>query len=357
MSNKAKTIFVALTVSIFVMLALTGLLTHHLLKIADAEHGIIGAGEALLRPEAMPIHSAVPEQVDIIRLPEESPSDALSVTETPDLPPKRFVMPASEKKSLHSFPGAKTRDKSTPMTNAVVDSINGTATLLKSDRTPLLLAKGSVLNVGDTISTSQESSLRIIFPDNTLLEIGTTTTVLLDNYCFTKTEPHRCVFALQILSGSCKLSSGLLPSLNPDTFTVRTKMATIEIHGCQLAFRSSAEQDNIYVLELSGEEKITVSHADKGTVKTDISGASLIQEHNLKTITIDNPGTAVTITRDKGAETKTMSAGDMRDAFTTGSSVPDQGVRHDPRFQPLTTVFKIIGGKNYSPQNKKEPGK
>lgn len=91
-------------------------------------------------------------------------------------------------------------------------------------------AIGDVLQVGDTVTTGEQSTLGIMLEDDTTLSLGPNSRMDLTDFVF---EPKDELFsiAVRLLKGSFAYMSGVIGRLAPDKVRIETPDAVIAIHG------------------------------------------------------------------------------------------------------------------------------
>jgi len=82
----------------------------------------------------------------------------------------------------------------------------------------------------DTIRTGANSSVGIIFEDNTILSLGSDSEIFIDKYVFT---PEKGIFSMiaRMARGTASYLSGIIGRQSPDSVKFLTPDATIGIRG------------------------------------------------------------------------------------------------------------------------------
>ncbi len=110
-----------------------------------------------------------------------------------------------------------------------IKKLNGDATILRENNN--IEAKiGMPIFEKDTINTSSNSSLGIIFKDNTLISLGANTTYVVEEYQFNPEEKKE-KFISRIKKGSMVCLTGLMPKVNKDAMKIKVKTASMGIRG------------------------------------------------------------------------------------------------------------------------------
>ncbi len=96
---------------------------------------------------------------------------------------------------------------------------------------PVPLASGAMVEVGDRISTGQESTAQIRFKDASIVSLKPLTEFVVNEYSFNGGEDgsERALFSL--LRGGLRTVTGLIGHLHKENYGVKTPAATIGIRG------------------------------------------------------------------------------------------------------------------------------
>lgn len=110
-----------------------------------------------------------------------------------------------------------------------IKKLNGEAIILRNGK--IVNAKlGIKVFEEDIVKTKKESSLGIIFKDNTLVSLGSNTEFVIEKYTFIPAE-EKISFIAKIIKGTMTCLTGLIPKLNPDAMKIKAKSASIGIRG------------------------------------------------------------------------------------------------------------------------------
>ncbi len=142
-----------------------------------------------------------------------------------------------------------------------VIAIQGTAfaTAPAPEAQPRLLELKSPVFLQDKITTEKGAKLQIMFNDDSVLSQGEQSEITIDEYVYSPGDSKDDVnCSLSIMKGIFRIVTGKITDLNPKRFKVRTRMATIGIRGCELGFKVTEVSENIYIIELHGQETIMV---------------------------------------------------------------------------------------------------
>jgi hypothetical protein len=113
---------------------------------------------------------------------------------------------------------------------ALVKSVNGEVIVIHESKNTNKLKVGDKIFVKDIINTSTNSTIGLIFEDNTLISIGSNSKFSVDEYLFEPAE-KKVKFGSNLLKGTMACITGLIPKINPEAMTIKTKSASIGIRG------------------------------------------------------------------------------------------------------------------------------
>jgi hypothetical protein len=118
---------------------------------------------------------------------------------------------------------------------AIVKSVSGEVTVTRQDE-PIMAEAGMQLRQNDVIVSGSESTAGITFVDGTLLSIGPSSHVDLQQYLFEPIEQNYD-FSLYLKKGRAVYSSGKIGKLAPEKIKVNTPRATLGIRGTRFIVR------------------------------------------------------------------------------------------------------------------------
>ena len=95
---------------------------------------------------------------------------------------------------------------------------------------------GDRLYQNDTIQTGVESSVGVIFEDNTIMSLGPQSEIVIDEYVFAPQEGKLSMFT-RILKGTASYLSGIIGRQSPESVKFQTPDATIGIRGTKFLVR------------------------------------------------------------------------------------------------------------------------
>ncbi|MDR1658711.1 MAG: FecR family protein [Desulfovibrio sp.] len=139
------------------------------------------------------------------------------------------------------------------------------ASLTRGGQT-LPLERFAAVRVSDTISTDASGRARLLFKDDSTVDIGAGTSLDMRDFADSGSNP---VFSLHLLQGVARAVTGKIVEANPKGFTVTTPEGTIGIRGTILSVRTVDGMTTVYVenttravyvnnVNVPGGNKITV---------------------------------------------------------------------------------------------------
>lgn len=117
----------------------------------------------------------------------------------------------------------------------VVKTVKATASVTRGQQT-IPATVGTKLLLNDTLQTGADSSLGLIFRDDSVLSMGPNSRVTLDQFLFTPVE-GKLGFLFKIMHGTIAYLSGVIGRLSPSTANFETPVATIGIRGTHFAVK------------------------------------------------------------------------------------------------------------------------
>lgn len=178
------------------------------------------------------------------------------------------------------------------------------------------LEQGNRLFLNDSIETGKDTRLRIALDDGTVIEQGQLSTLVLDLYVCSPNKPEESAFAGRVLKGLCRIITGLITKLNPEHFTIKTRMITVGIRGCDIAVKS-ADVDSVYILGLGDKEKVVIS-----------LDPAMVAGAGQQELLVERPGMRVDVAAGKGISTP-LSLGQAEIRALIAEASPFPPVQHE----------------------------
>lgn len=111
-----------------------------------------------------------------------------------------------------------------------VDSVEGAVTVVRSDGSPMVLAKGDFLYPGDAIETGPNGTVGMTFADDTAFSLARDGRMTLDDLIYDPSGSEHGSLTVSVLQGMFSFVGGEIAKSGPDGMTINTPAATIGIH-------------------------------------------------------------------------------------------------------------------------------
>ncbi|WP_439520065.1 FecR family protein [Hydrogenophaga sp.] len=116
-----------------------------------------------------------------------------------------------------------------------VKNVKGTATVT-TDGQVVQAQAGTPLHQGSALKTAAESSMGVIFKDNTLMSFGPSTELTVDEYLYEPGE-GKLKLGARMGKGTLNYVSGVIAKLQPEAVTVKTPTGMIGVRGTQFMLK------------------------------------------------------------------------------------------------------------------------
>ena len=162
-----------------------------------------------------------------------------------------------------------------------IETTNGIVEVTRLDGTVVEVSKGDMIFQGDTVTTSDNGAIGIVFVDETTFSLGESGRLVIDEMVY-DTGTQEGSFGLSLIQGVFTFVSGEIAKTSPDAMVLTTPIASIGIRGTKVAGRAAQEgaentisllpEINAQGIETVGE--LTVSNQG-GTVTLSSIGATV----------------------------------------------------------------------------------
>jgi len=162
-----------------------------------------------------------------------------------------------------------------------IETTNGIVEVTRLDGTVVEVSKGDMIFQGDTVTTSDNGAIGIVFVDETTFSLGESGRLVIDEMVY-DTGTQEGSFGLSLIQGVFTFVSGEIAKTSPNAMIVTTPIASIGIRGTKVAGRAAQEgaentisllpEVNAQGIETVGE--LTVSNQG-GTVTLSSIGATV----------------------------------------------------------------------------------
>jgi hypothetical protein len=113
---------------------------------------------------------------------------------------------------------------------AIVKSIKGDVMVTHSDKVTVGLKQGDRIFEKDVIKTVANSTVGVVFEDNTLISIGSNSEFSIDEYLFEPANKN-VNFKTHLFKGTMACVTGLISKINPEAMEIKAQTVTIGIRG------------------------------------------------------------------------------------------------------------------------------
>jgi len=205
-----------------------------------------------------------------------------------------------------------------------VASIQGKVIATSTMGKERILGMSDPIFPGDTIVSETGGRIQITFSDNSVISQGENSEMTIDEYVYSETSAKDSRFGMGLAKGMFRLVTGKIADLNPDRFKVKTKMATIGIRGCVLAFNIRPDSEDVYVIDLpKGDSVIVQKHGTKADKIMSVFTPNIVILIRPDSILKERPFS--TDEKNKiSKEATPESAGNKRDTGEKPDSLPDK---------------------------------
>ena len=94
----------------------------------------------------------------------------------------------------------------------------------------------------DTVTTGEDSSVRIILSDNSVLDLDAGSEILISDYAFDPSEPEKNTSEVDILAGTLRYVSGRIAKDDPDNVSFTAGNSTIGVRGTYISISVSPSE-------------------------------------------------------------------------------------------------------------------
>ncbi len=159
------------------------------------------------------------------------------MTTTPST--RSLVLASAMGLALASWAGmAVAQDARAPV--GYVKNVKGAATVT-TDGQVVQAQPGTPLHQGSSLKTEAQSSMGVMFKDNTMMSFGPSTELTVDEYLYEPGE-GKLKLGARMGKGTLNYVSGVIAKLQPEAVSVKTPTGMIGVRGTQFLLKVSEEQ-------------------------------------------------------------------------------------------------------------------
>jgi hypothetical protein len=117
----------------------------------------------------------------------------------------------------------------------VVKTLEGGATVKRHGET-ITVVTGMEIQRADVVKTDHNSTIGLVFSDDTRISMGPNTELAVDDYLFEPVE-KKLLFVLRLIRGTVSFLSGQIAKLSPESVQLVTPAATIGVRGTHVLIK------------------------------------------------------------------------------------------------------------------------
>lgn len=129
-----------------------------------------------------------------------------------------------------------------------VEAVKGMAWGQLPGETPRKLEEGSPVFQSDVIKTETDSTVQLLFNDQTKFFLGADTEMSIDKFINEGATDEKG-FTSRIIKGTFRFITGLIAKENPESMEVNTSVATIGVRGTHVVAEAGATSATVILME------------------------------------------------------------------------------------------------------------
>lgn len=154
-------------------------------------------------------------------------------------PTRSFMLASAVGLALVSWTGVATaQEAKAPV--GYVKNVKGTATVT-TDGQVVQAQPGTPLHQGSALKTDAQSSMGVMFKDNTIMSFGPSTELTVDEYLYEPGE-GKLKLGARMGKGTLNYVSGVIAKLQPEAVSVKTPTGMIGVRGTQFLLKVDEAQ-------------------------------------------------------------------------------------------------------------------
>ena len=126
--------------------------------------------------------------------------------------------------------------------------VKGTVNAQLESQEKRKLSIGKSIFEKDTITTEAESSVTLLFSDETRFELGPESTLQVNKYLYEK-DADSDSSSIEVIKGTFRFVTGLIAKQKPESMEVNTAVATIGIRGTNVVGKADSTSATIILVE------------------------------------------------------------------------------------------------------------
>jgi hypothetical protein len=123
-----------------------------------------------------------------------------------------------------------------------VKTISGKVSILRNN-IAITPAVGETIFLNDILRTGPDSSIGVVFKDDTLVSLGPDSRLAITKFLFSPAE-NKLSLVVRMFKGTLVYLSGIIAKLSPDAVRVETPVASIGVRGTKFAVKVEGNEQN-----------------------------------------------------------------------------------------------------------------
>ncbi|QLA15073.1 FecR family protein [Desulfolutivibrio sulfoxidireducens] len=161
----------------------------------------------------------------------------------------------------------------------VLDDLRGVVTARQEGAPPRTIPKGGPVLVKDILSTGPEDRGKIVFADDSVLEIGPDSEIRIEDFAYDTSDRDNFRQGLKMAKGLFRYATGKIVADDPDHLKIESPLAAIGIRGTttdhMITVRETIQdgvpvrvvEDELHALRQSkAKTEVVVTHLNKRTI-------------------------------------------------------------------------------------------
>jgi hypothetical protein len=123
-----------------------------------------------------------------------------------------------------------------------VKTVSGKVSILRNNM-PISPAIGEKIFLDDVLRTGPDSSIGVVFKDDTLISLGPDSSLVITKFLFSPSE-NKLSIVVNMFRGTLVYLSGIIAKLAPDAVRIETPVASIGVRGTKFAVKVEGNDQN-----------------------------------------------------------------------------------------------------------------
>lgn len=218
------------------------------------------------------------------------------------------------------LPAALAADEA-PAQAGVVEDLRGVITARTQEGQPRSVPKDGPIYVTDTVTTGPADKGKIVFADNSVLEVGPDSEVRIAEFAYDTKDSENFRQGLRMAKGLFRYATGRIVAHDPDKLKIESPLASIGIRG-------TTTDHMIKIQEVEKDGKIErVVESELHALRESKSKTEVVVTHMDRPVSLKKPDAAASVAPKKPTVTRPLSE-DEKKMF---ADIPLAPAPFDPR--------------------------